>query len=162
MYSQLSLLISALIYSTIHSLAVFKPPDLIISPTSLPDTNNLNTTFSVATIQHPRTNISDSPSNFLGVNCYHLLPADTVNLGTCQNLFAHLFRGGDAYEEHDWWNGWRFRLGWQPCTITLSSPDKQDRMVKMSTAEVGSYFSDLIWLMFWVVRIVLGVRPECV
>jgi len=73
MYSQLSLLISALIYSTTHSLAILKPPDLIISPTSLAGTNNLTTTLSVATIQHPRTNISDSPLNFLGVNCYHLL-----------------------------------------------------------------------------------------
>ena len=100
----------------------------------------------------PSTTTSSPPlnssSNYLGIECYHLLPY-TLSLTTCQPLFAALLstsssRGGDAYTPHQYRNGWRFRRGVEPCTITLLSPERTDRRVSVSVAEVIVYASEVL------------------
>lgn len=111
--------------------------------TSLPQSNS-TTTSSVATaLPH---NTTHSPLTFLGVDCYHLLP-DTVNLISCQPLFAKMLQEGNPYEQHNWWNGWQFRTGRRgPCTITLSSaaPDDHRRMIRVSIADVMTYATEVL------------------
>ena len=88
-------------------------------------------------------NITHSSKNFLGVNCYNL-PDATVNLNTCQTLFALLFEAGHVYDENAVPNGWRFRYDQEPCVITVSSPTRGDRRVKMSVASLVLYATDIL------------------
>lgn len=139
MYSPASLLaIVALCYTT-YTLALPAPADLTSPVSSIP--SHLTTVPASPTVQLQNT--TRNPPNFLGIECYHLLP-DTVNLETCQPLFASLLQAGDAYEERKWWNGWHFRRGLDPCTITLSSPDRKDRRVSISLADVVVFTTEVL------------------
>lgn len=141
-HSHTLLSVSALIIIVTHALAVPTLAD-VTHYTSLPQ-SNATTTSSVATA--PPHNITHSPLTFLGVNCYHLLP-DTVDLTSCQSVFANMLREGNIYEQHNWWNGWQFRTGRRgPCTITLSSaaPEDHFRMVRVSIAEVMMYATEVL------------------
>lgn len=100
------------------------------------------TNRSTTTIPAPHNN-PNSSTNYLGVECYHLAP-DTVDLLACQPLFARLFRDGRAYEEMSWGNGFRFRSGGEPCVVTLSSPDRKDRVVSISKADVVLYATEVL------------------
>jgi hypothetical protein len=88
-------------------------------------------------------NITYGPGNFLGVDCYHLQPS-TVSENLCQPLFAKLVERGDAYEERDLPNGWRFRHGHDPCVIMLSSPSRKDRRVKITAAHMLLYATEIL------------------
>lgn len=139
MYPAISLLAILLLRSTPHALALPALADLT-SPLSLMSSNPTTNFELPRTRQQNNTNYS---SNFLGVVCYHLVP-DTVDLHLCQPLFARLMQRGNPYEEMAWWNGWHFRRGIEPCIITLSSPVRQDRRVRISLADVVVYASEVL------------------
>jgi len=88
-------------------------------------------------------NTTHSPENFLGVDCYNLQPS-TVSLNECQPLFAKLVARGEVYEERDLANGRWFRHGDDPCVIMLSSSSRRDRRVKISTAHMLSYATEIL------------------
>lgn len=141
MYSAISLLAIFLEYYTIHALA---PPTLADLTNPVPSTSlNLTTAFGSTTARLQPNNI-DHSSNFLGVECYHLLP-DTVSLISCQPLFARLLQNRRAYEQSSLRNGFRVRRGIDPCTVMLTSPDRRgDRRVRIALAEVVVYASEVL------------------
>ncbi len=103
--------------------------------------DNMTTSPEAATTR--TRNITYSPENFLGVDCYHLQPS-TVSEISCQSLFAKLVERGDPYEERDLPNGWRFRHGHDPCVIMLSSPSREDRRVKITAAHMLLYATEIL------------------
>ncbi|KAL6722036.1 hypothetical protein ACLMJK_001141 [Lecanora helva] len=80
-------------------------------------------------------NSTHIPVRFLGVNCYYLKP-HTVNLQACQPLFASLVAGGNVYEKKELGNRSRFRFDNEPCTIEIKSPNREDRKVSISIADI--------------------------
>ena len=142
MYSAIYLLAILLRYCTTHAHAF----PALANPTSpVPLTSlNLNATFTLTTIQQKQQNTTHSSSNFIGVECYHLLP-DTVNLISCQPLFARLLQGGRAYEEITFRNGFRCLDSIDPCVITVSSPDRRhDHTVRISIAELVVFATEVL------------------
>ncbi|CAF9941437.1 MAG: hypothetical protein ALECFALPRED_009141 [Alectoria fallacina] len=119
---------------------------LLLHPTTLalilPAPAHLTPPFPLPSTTSPTLNTS---SNFLGIECYHLQPY-TIDLTTCQPLFAAMLRsgGGDVYAAHQYGNGWRFRKGAEPCTITLLSPERTDRRVSVSVADVVVYATEVL------------------
>lgn len=120
-----------------------------IHATSLPLTGGTHTPSSLK--EHPATNSETTqnttyhPLTFLGVNCYYLQPA-TVDLQTCQPLFAKMFGGGHVYERHQFYSGYWFQSGYEPCVIQISATAREDRRAKVSIsiAEVVSYASEVL------------------
>lgn len=100
--------------------------------------------MAMATYHHPR-NTTIQPLNFLGVECYHLLP-ETVTLLTCQPLFARLVEGGDVYEKLHLWNGWICKASHESCVIKIESPARQDRRkrVSISLAQIIRYATEVL------------------
>ena len=139
MYLELVLFISTSLLATIHTLAL---PTLanVTSPASSLATN-LPTSLLVAPLHPPNTN--SNPSNFLGVECYHLVPA-TVDLIACQPLFAMLLRSGNIYGEKKWWNRTLLRAGQNPCCIMVSSPSRDDWRVTMCLADIVLYATEVM------------------
>lgn len=144
MYSAIYLLAILLRYYTTHAHALPALTDPTI-PVLVPLTSlNQSTTFAPTTTQLQQQNTTDSSSNFLGVECYHLLP-DTVDLIACQPLFAKLLRDGRAYEERNLYNGFRCQMGIEPCVIMVSSPDRRhDRRVRISLAEMVTFATEVL------------------
>lgn len=133
MYSAIYLLAILLPYYTTHAHTL---PALTHPTSPVPLTSLNQSTTSASTKTHLQQNTTNPSSNFLGVECYHLLP-DTVNLVACQPLFTKLLRDGRAYEEVQLRNGFRSQTGTDPCTIMLSSPDRRhDRSVRVSMADL--------------------------
>ena len=139
MYSLVSLLAIVIVCYTTYTLALPAPADLTRPVSFL--SSNLTTLPALPTIKLQNTTLN--PPNFLGVECYHLVP-NTVDLEDCQPLFASLVQSGDVYKERNWWNGWHFRRGVDPCTITLSSPDRKDRRVSISVADMVVFATDVL------------------
>ena len=143
MYSAIYLLAILLRYYTTHVHAHALPA--LADPTSPPLTSlNLTTTFASTTTTQLQQNTTNPSSNFLGVECYHLLP-ETVDLIACQPLFARLLRDGRAYEEVQLRNGFRCQTGVDPCTIMVSSPDRRhDRRVSISMADLVVFATEVL------------------
>lgn len=142
MFPQALLILSALVFSGILTLAIPASTDTN-SATSL---LRLNLTTSSPVDTTRSRNITEGPLGFLGVDCYHLEP-DTVNQQLCQTTFAKMLRRGEAYETQQWWNGWQFRASSRaPCTITLSSPLRDDRrrMIGISIADIIQYAIEVL------------------
>ncbi|KAL9005079.1 MAG: hypothetical protein Q9188_002126 [Gyalolechia gomerana] len=95
------------------------------------------------------TNTTSSPLNFLGVNCYHLSPAERVTPNQCQRLFQYLFSSGDVYRKYSIHNGWIYKAPppttpEDACIVRVASPDRQDRNVILSFADIVQYSSDVL------------------
>ena len=98
---------------------------------------NTNTPLSLAHPAHHPIN-STNDINFLGVDCYSLDPAvASISLLECQPLFAWMMSGGDVYQPHTFWNGWRFKkAGHDPCLVTITSRNTKDKSVRISYANI--------------------------
>lgn len=143
MHSPTFLLAIVLPSCTTHAFAFPSPADLTSPIVSLTSSNQTTTSEPATVIQLQNTTTTHNPVTFLGIDCYHL-PPHTVDLSACQPVFAHLFRQGDVYTEKEWWNGCRFREGIEPCTIAISSPDRKDRRVRLSLADVVLYATQVL------------------
>lgn len=142
MYTPISLFAIGFLCCT-HALAFPAPAGLTSPIVSLIASNQTTTADPASIIRLQNTTTTHNPANFLGIECYHLLP-NTVTLASCQPVFAQLFRGGDVYKERGWWNGCRFREGIEPCTIAISSPDRKDHRVRISLADVVVYATQVL------------------
>ncbi|KAI4169979.1 MAG: hypothetical protein LQ343_005289 [Gyalolechia ehrenbergii] len=95
------------------------------------------------------TNTTSSPLNFLGVNCYHLSPDERVTPHQCQRLFEYLCSSGDIYQKYNIHNGWIYKAPpptkpEDTCIVRVASPDRQDRKVMLSFADIVRYSSDVL------------------
>ncbi|KAL8829068.1 MAG: hypothetical protein Q9191_002230 [Dirinaria sp. TL-2023a] len=104
---------------------------------------NLSTIFVETATRRLQNITSDKDQNFRDVKCYDI-PDATVNLHSCQPLFAKLFEGGHAYDPNEMSNGGRYRLDSEPCVITISSPNRADRRIRISMAALVWYASEVL------------------
>ena len=112
----------------------------------LPQLSSINKTNLQSGVALPEiawANLTYKPDNFLGVDCYYLQPA-TVDLLTCQPLFAKLVEGGQVYTKERFRNGKQFRYGYEPCTIMLSSTTRGDRSVEISMIQIILYATEVL------------------
>lgn len=146
MYLAISLLAILLSYYTAHahtlpSLPNPTNPFPLTSPNPPP---TYNSTTTPQPQQQQNTTTTPLSSNFLGIECYHLIPS-TVTLLACQPLFAKLLSMGDAYEENYFRNGFQARINQNPCTLSLSSPDRKlEHNVRVAMADMVIYATEIL------------------
>ncbi|KAL9026045.1 MAG: hypothetical protein Q9196_005234 [Gyalolechia fulgens] len=136
-------------FSTITVRRVPEAPGEEDAPAMHPSIHLLTGLVLLQTAFGAPTNTTSSPLNFLGVHCYHLSPADHVTVHQCQHLFQFLFSSGNVYHKIKLYNGWVFKAPppstpQDACIITIASPDRKDRNVMLSMADLVAYSGEVL------------------